>query len=250
MTMRNLTMGGVIRVFLPLWVCTMVQGQTAPIWSAYNDLYSGPGTGAHTTAWNEFGTLDGAPGNSGRLTNGASGGVLPVTLTISSSGTIGQGTTSGAPDRGTPAYELFNGYIDWSSGPEPTAPQINPGAEVDYVFTGLDPSRRYSFAGTSVRGGSGGNYALRWTLIELSGAASSIPAHTVGAAVYTNGLPSTEVALNTGLNSASGDYAAWENIDPGTDGAITIRCTQYTGSIPGGTANGSYGYALMALRLR
>ena len=30
---------------------------------------------------------------------------------------------------------------------------------------------------------------------------------------------------------------------------IVIRCTQYTGPIPGGTASGSYGYALMALRL-
>lgn len=248
MTMRNTTMGGVIQVLLGMM--TMVQGQTVPIWTAYNDLYTGPGTGNHTTAWNEFGTLDGAPGNSGRLTNSVTGGALPVTLTITSSGSIGQGTTSGAPDPGTPAYQLFDGFIDWSSGPEPTAPQINPGAEVDYVFTGLDSSRRYSFAGASVRGGSGSSYALRWTLIELSGAASFVPAHTTGAAAYTNGLPATQVAINTGVNAATGDYAAWENIDPGADGAIAVRCTYYGGSIPGGTATGSYGYALMALRLR
>ena len=249
MRMRCVLLIGIILVQLVLNECVTLQAQPEPTWTAFNDLFAGNGTGRYTTAWNLYGTLGGAPGNAGPLTNAVTGERLPVILTITTSGSISQGTTSGAPNPGTPAYELFNGYIDWSSGPSATAPQISPGAEVNYVFSGLNPNRRYQFIGTSVRGGNGGNYALRWTLLELLGAASTATAHTSGDAIYTNGLPSNQVALNSGQNSSTGDYAGWSNIDPGTDGTITLRCTQYTGAIKGGTAGGSYGYALMALRL-
>lgn len=225
-------------------------GQLTLVWTAFNDHYAGPGTSQYTTAWNVFGTASGAPGNEGQLMDSVTGAVLPVRLTISSSGAVNQGSASGAPAPGTPAYEVFAGFIDWGSDDKPHAPLVNPGAAIDYVFTGLDPNKRYSFVGTGVRGGSGGSYALRWSLVELLGAESFKPAHSTGAAAYTNGLPATQVAINTGQNSATGDYAAWEEIDPGADGSFTIRCSQYSGPIPTGTAGGPYCYGLMALRLR
>ncbi|HOK79175.1 MAG TPA: immunoglobulin domain-containing protein, partial [Verrucomicrobiota bacterium] len=225
-------------------------GQLTLVWTAFNDHYAGPATGQYTTAWNVFGTASGAPGNEGPLMDSVTGAVLPVRLTISSSGTVNQGSASGAPGAGTPAYEVFTGQIDWGSDDKPHAPLVNPGATIDYIFTGLDPNKRYGFVGTGVRGGVGGSYALRWSLVELLDAESFKPAHSTGAAAYTNGLAATQVAINTGQNSTTGDYAAWEEIDPGADGSFTIRCSYYSGPIPTGTAGGPYCYGLMALRLQ
>ena len=232
---------------LVLFVSAAVRAQVT--WIAFNDQDAGPATSTNATAWDVFGTAFGGPGTAGPLTNIATGAALPVTLAINSSGTIGQGGLSGAPSPGTPAYSIFGGYIDWSQGTG-SGPQIYPGAEVDYVFSGLDVNKRYSFVGTGIRGGSGGDYPLRWTLIELVGANSFSAAHTTGAGACTNGLSPAQVALNTGMNTATGDCADWENIASGDDGAFTIRCTQYAGPIPGGNAGGPYGYALMAIRLR
>ena len=233
-----------------LCITAATQAQPTLVWTAFNDHYAGPGTSQYATAWNVFGTTSGAPGNSGPLTNSANGATLPATLTITSSGNVGQGTSAGAPNSGTPADGVFKGFIDWGTGGNPHAALVNPGAEVDYAFTGLDPNKCYGFAGTGVRGGSGDAYALRWTLVELVGPESFTPAHTTGAAAYTNDLSAAQVALNTGLNSATGDYAAWEDIKPAADGSFTIRCTYYSGTIPNGTAGGPYCYGLMAIRLQ
>jgi hypothetical protein len=252
MEIRNLIWKGIVRcgLLLALWLTAAAQAQTTPTWTAYNDQYTGAGTASYTTAWNVFDTMGGAPGNTGPLLNIATGAELPATLTVESAGNLNGGTTSGKPNENTPAYNIFNGFIDWSSGPSATAPQIYAGAEIDYIFSGLDPNRRYEFIGTGVRGGNGGSYAIRWTLIELVGAVSYTPAHTTGSAAYDLNLPDTQVAINTGQNAATGDYASWENIQPNADGMFAIRCTQYAGPIPGGTAGGNYGYGLMAIRLR
>jgi hypothetical protein len=243
---------GLIRaqVLLTLGMAAVAHGQQTLNWTAFNDHYAGADTAPYTTEWNVFNTEYGAPGNSGPLMDVATGETLPVTLTINFSNGVGGGTTSGAPNPNTPAYEVFNGYIDWRSGPAPTAPQIYGGGQVDYVFTGLTPNKRYSFIGTGVRGGSGSSYRNRWTLIELMGADSFRPAHTTGTGAYTNGLTAAQLAINTGMNSTTGDYADWEDIAPGDDGTITIHCTQYTGPIPTGTAGGQYCYALMAIRFQ
>ena len=249
MNARNLTPTGTIRAVLLFVWCVSATAYGQLTWTGFNDQVSGPGTGTNATAWDVFGTAYGGPGTAGPLMNIATGETLPVTLTINSSGTIGQGSSSGAPNVGTPAYSIFNGTIDWSQGIG-SGPQIYPGAEVDYVFSGLDVNKRYGFVGTGIRGGSGGDYPLRWTLMELVGANSFSAAHTTGAGACTNGLSPAQVAINTGMNAATGDCADWENIAPGDDGTFTIRCTQYAGSIPGGTAGGAYGYALMAIRLQ
>ena len=61
-----------------------LQGQPTLVWTAFNDHFAGPASGSYTTAWNVFGTLERAPGNSGPLTDAATGTSLPVTLTITS----------------------------------------------------------------------------------------------------------------------------------------------------------------------
>lgn len=223
-------------------------------WTAFNDHYAGPDTPANVTAWNMYGTTGGAPGNTGPLRNVLTGENLAATLNINYNGTDMEGTSSGSPAVGTPAYDIFNGFIDWgnltvegttiSSGPH-----ILAGYTVDYNFTGLNPEMRYSFVGTSMRGNS--SYANRWTLVEIVNPQSATAAHSAGAGIYTNGFTSSIVALNSGMNDTTGDYVAWTDIQPASDGSFTIRCTMYEGEYPGGSAAlAPYGYSLMAIRLQ
>src|SRR4029077_20933399 len=124
------------------------------------------------------------------------------------------------------------------------------GALVTYTFTGLDPSKRYNFAGSAVRGGG---YADRWSLFELQGANSFTSAHTPNG-LTTFQVPSiglNQVAINTGVNDTpqTGDMAQWLDIDSGSDGAFSVNSYQYFGTVPGGSSAGVKGYAITGLRL-
>ncbi len=218
---------------------------------SFNDHYTGPGTHPNATLWNVFGTVNGAPGNSGPLKNITNGVNLPVILTITTNiGTIaGGGATAGAPTAGTPAYNVFNGFIDFAlTGTPSHAIQIPAGASVAHTFTGLDPAKRYSYKATAIRGDA--TYVNRWSLFELTGALSFSNAHTVDATgVYTNGLNPNQVAIDTGYNSAAGDIMDWENIAPAANGTIVITATQFTGPAPGNGTLGPYAYGIIAERL-
>ena len=221
--------------------------------TAYNDHYQGPSSHPNATFWNVFGTAGAAPGNSGPLKDITTGANVPVTLTINNVN-VGTGSTSGAPDPGTPAYNLFLGFIDWGSGTLSHAPYTAPGNSATYVFSGMDPTKRYSFKGTAARGGG---YADRWETFELQGASSFVSAHTSGC--LTNNRPdvpgvsiaANQAVVNTGANTV-GDYADWESIDPGPDGTITIVASLYTGPLPGGLSASAavYSYTFTAIRLQ
>ena len=216
---------------------------------AFNDHAPGTigvTTHSNATTWNIFGN---APGASGALKDINSGTNLPVTVTITRTGTINTSSTAGNPGAGTPLYNTFNGYVDFQgAGNSDAAGQVVGVATVTYTFTGLNPNKTYSFKGSAVRGGSGGTYPQRWSLFEIDGAAAFTSAHTSGG--YTNGLAANQVAINTGINT-NGVMADWENIVPGASGSFSVMTTQYTNTIPGGgTANGPYGYALSGLRLQ
>src|SRR3954466_3170406 len=172
---------------------------------SFNDHYSGPATHPNATAWNVFGTTGGAPGTSGPLRDINSGTTLGIVLAITTNNAVQGGTTSGAPSPGTPAYPAFNNYIDFGNGTLNHAIQIPAGATVSHTFTGLNPAKRYSYKATGIRGEATGAYTNRWTLFELVGAVSFLPAHSVN--VFTNGLAAGQVALNTGNNNTptSGD---------------------------------------------
>ena len=231
-----------------LVLCSGV-GQTRGQFVSFNDHYSGPATHPNATAWNVFGTTGGAPGTSGPLRDIASGATLGVVLTITTNNAVQGGTTSGAPSAGTPAYSVFNNYVDFGNGTLNHAIQIPAGANVSHTFTGLNPAKRYSYKATGIRGEATGAYTNRWTLFELVGAVSFIPAHSAN--TFTNGLAAGQVALNTGNNNTptSGDIIDWENIAPDTNGTITITATQFTGAAPGNSPLGPYGYGIQAERL-
>ncbi|MFO0916591.1 MAG: lamin tail domain-containing protein [Pirellulales bacterium] len=213
---------------------------------AYNDHVPGPGTGSNVTSYAANGLVAGA------LRNVATGNALDVTLTTSQSGALFQ-TNGAAPAAGTDAYEIFNGFVDFTSSAGGMI-EISGAGTYTQTFSGLDTgsSVTYDFAGTSLRGNS--TYTDRWTLVTLVGAESATPAHSTGAGVVV--VSPTQAAIWVGANSGAdqGFVAAWTGIDPGADGEFSIVSSQYTGATPGvgtGSASaGSKGYAISGIRLQ
>ncbi|HTL16011.1 MAG TPA: immunoglobulin domain-containing protein, partial [Patescibacteria group bacterium] len=239
---------GVIAVLLFTTIASQAQ------WVAFNDHAPGVGTGPLTTTWN---VENQPPGRVGPLTNAVAGALpagaqLPVTLTITIAGNVTFEGAQGNPSPGTPLYNVFNLFVDFTGTPNPSLALNGAGATVTYTFTGLDPSKRYNFKGSSVRAG-GVLYTDRWTLFELAGADAFSSTHTANA-LTTAQVPAilaNQCAINTGINDTptTGDYAGWDNIDPGPDGSFSVNSYQYLGTVPGGSSGGAKGYAMTGLRL-
>src|SRR5262245_10594928 len=232
-----------VSVLLPLFAAVDAAAQFV----AFNDHAPGAGTAPNTTTWNALGEA----ASSGPLKNITTGATLPVTLTITRSATgVTGAATQGDPAPGTPLYTTFNGFVDFQGTPNPSV-QVESGGVLTYTFTGLNPSKRYSFKGSAVRGNVA--YTDRWTLCEIVGADSFTSAHTANALTTAKvpSLTASQVAINTGVNStaATGDMAVWESINPGADGSFAVTCRQYTGTVPGGSSAGMRAYGITSLRL-
>ncbi|HYW78608.1 MAG TPA: hypothetical protein VE890_03490, partial [Thermoguttaceae bacterium] len=211
---------------------------------AFNDHVADTGTHANATSYGTNATA------SGTLLDIATGSPTSITLTTSDTAAV-LDANSAPPAEGTDAYNIFNDYIDFSTGAD-TSIEIDADDNAEYLhtFTGLDTGDviTYDFAGTVIRGS--GTYSDRWTLVTLVGADSAVPAHSTGAVVVSP----TEVAIPAGQNhtAAQGFVAAWTDIDPGPDGTFAISSTQYEGEIsqdPVVLADGNKSYALTAVRL-
>jgi len=188
---------------------------TAPTgsWVAYNDLAWATGqplTNVTTYTIPEEGT------SSGVLVDYGTGENTPATVTIT---TTGDPFVQTDPDyggaetnSGTDAYDTFHEIVDMAGlivyGDE--------GWSVDLVFSGLDPASTYTFATSANRDDSSYTRNSRFT---ISGMDAATNASTPG--VTVNGEHS--VTFNTGYNTATGYVARWININPGADGAFTVR---------------------------
>ncbi|MBN2508110.1 MAG: metallophosphoesterase [Verrucomicrobia bacterium] len=217
-------------------------------WVAYNDHYAGANTHPNASAWNAFGTTDGAPGDEGPLRSIATGAPLPVFLNVFALGALGD-SASGAPPAGTPAYDTFNGYVDFGAGDANHAIVLSRDSLVFHFFTGLDPTRRYSLRATAVGGVP--EFRNRWTQFALVSAGEATAAHTAGVLTCVEApeaLGPDEAAMNTGDN-LSGDMVGWDDIAPGADGSFTLVSTLYLGPAPGNIPAGPYAYAPVAVRL-
>gem|GEM_PF-378434 len=215
-----------------------------PHWTAFNDHAPGSGTGPNVTTYNVFGV------NTGSLTNVYTGEKLTATMTATANAGVEPAGTMGTPSPGTPAYNLFNGYVDFQGSPNAAIlVRGSLGGQVVNRFAGLSPSALYSFRGTSVRGNS--SYTNRWTLVRLTGARSFRPAHTAGVLTQAQvpSLALNEAIYNSGFNTA-GDVVGWDDIVPATNGEFSVICEQFTGTLPNGfPADGPYGYSINAFRL-
>ncbi|MDB6031905.1 MAG: hypothetical protein JWM16_2243 [Verrucomicrobiales bacterium] len=175
---------------------------------------------------------------------------LPFTLTVTNTRPSGLSSSGAIPAAGTPAYTVFNGFVNFSTSLN-QAQEFPLPIQSTYLLSRLNPNRRYSLKGTTVRGGG---YLNRWTLFELANASSFSNAHTANCLISSkvSSLASNQVAINTGANNlaGTGDIFDWEDVQPGPDGTLAIICRQYTGLVPGGSAAGEYAYDLAFLRVQ
>jgi uncharacterized delta-60 repeat protein len=224
-------------------------------WVAYLDHLRGTATSNRTTVVNwDANSADWA------LTNVATGVQIPnVGLHSSRSGSVfGSGTSMSAPVVGTPAWTTFSNYCSWnaSSGSKGIFVSGTNGASYTYTFTGLNPTMRYAFSATAVRGAA---YAGRWLLASLQGAESFSNAHSsgvwtndkAGTGGFVNTLTNGQALLDNGVNQVSnGDVVGWTNISVGTDGQFSIKCEQWTNTCPNGVAAETTAYAFLFTALR
>jgi hypothetical protein len=203
---------------------------------------------------------------SGYFTNLDNGMALPVTLTstlsnnITPPAAVSFGSAAGMPAAGTPAYNTFDTFVDFIGSPQ-AAVQVPSNCFVVLTFSNLNPSLRYSFKGSAVRGSiATPSYSNRWTKVTILDVESATAYHTSNALTSLHApadLAANEAALLFGQNHLpnQGDMAGWEDIGPGTDGMFKVVCTKYTGFVPNGTSRdvvgvtSPYGYAITGIRL-
>ena len=97
----------------------------------------------------------------------------------------------------------------------------NNGAHV-FTFTGLDPSKRYRFIHWADRADTGNSYNSTVTISDVTSFTknSSTPVtHT------QTTLPDDSASYYIGYNSLDGYVAGFTNINPGSDGDMTITVT-------------------------
>jgi hypothetical protein len=238
-----------VGLWLALEATVFAQLDPGVLWTAYNDLYVGASRTKYTTAWNMFGPEVGGAAKSGALMDSATGQSLPVVLTLNAAGQVFyfQSISSVAPAKDTPADIWFDDQVDWSGSYQQTIPMLF-GGSIDFAFSKLDTNKLYRFVGSGVLGGDFTS-SPGWTLVVLNGADASVPMHSAGKAIYTDGLAANQAVLNIGQNRSAGDYVCWSNIRPGAKGTFTVRCTRYGGRPPG-AANGQFGFGLVAVSLQ
>jgi len=219
-------------------------------WVAFNNQEPGASNPNDT-----FYTISSIGTASGSLKNVATGATLPVSLSVTNTSGAAVAGAMSPPTAGTPAYNVFNAYVDWNAPPSPGI-HIGPSDAIGYLFTGLDPNKQYKFIATAVRGGTsptpGNEYSNRWTQAEIIGALSQTAAHSANIITsnqFPGSLTGNQVAWNAGINF-TGDIVEWDNIVPAANGTFTIINRQYLGSVPGGSgANALYTYPFTAMRL-
>ena len=234
-----------------LFLCDLSIAQPVIIWEAFNDYRPTDGvTSPNATGYDLRITDDG-----GVLKNINTGADLEASVLVAVEGADPDNFGLNSPvNPGSPADKLFGGKVDIGND---GIPGLRASANTKLIlnFTGLDPTKRYNFRGTTSRGG---NYNDRWSVFTISGADSFVAAHEDGSinkniitkqTFPTADLGTNQVALNAGDNKA-GSLVGWDNIEPGTDGTFAIEAQQYLGPAPFGNPSASaYSYGFTAIYL-
>jgi hypothetical protein len=214
--------------------CGSAISQTAS-WQAYNDsVNKNGGTTDETVTMINVGRSSPGPASTELLVFGSGDGT-GVTATYEE--TLSEGSvfwTSDAItfDEESDAAKLFGEALDLTGN---ISYGDAPGWHMDLILEGLDPNRKYVFAGTAMRGGGLG-YAERTTNWKIMGAESFVYASSEGAWKVSE----ESVEFSTGHNEA-GYVAKWTDIAPGADGRVVIRTSHSVGEANGGLA-GAHAY--------
>ncbi len=212
---------------------------SATNWIAYNDCVyrsSDQYIGSNVT---QFGIGNNFTGSTtGELINQADATVTGVTVTLTESGGVvwQPDPANGGSDcaAGTDAYNTFSGLADMTGviyyGP-------SAGWYVDLTFTGLDPTKNYTFVTSASRGNA--SYTDRYSIYSILNADS----YTNESSAGVNVIDESSVYFNTGDNYNEGYVAKWSNITA-ADGSFTVRATHHP------SASGGYkAYAFDAFML-
>ena len=204
-------------------------------WVAFNDSANSNGvTTDETVTRINVGRSSPGPA-SGELMIFGGGGATGVTATYEetiSEGSVYWTSDSITLDDESDAAKLFGDALDLTGN---ISYGDAPGWHMDLVFTGLDPTQKYVFAGTAMRGGGAG-YAERTTNWRIMGAESFAYASSEGAWKVSE----DSVEFSTGHNEV-GYVAQWTDIASGVDGRVVIRTSHSVGEGNGGLA-GAHAY--------
>lgn len=236
------------RLVLGMAACAALTASAHGEFTAYNDFVTSFSSDANVTHHSTITAYD-TPEVSAAfaLKNYATGVDLPVTMQITNRNGNPTGSGPGAEmSAGTDGANIFGGKCL-------TAGQViwygtASAWYVDLLFQNLNPSAKYTFAGTVDRGNS--SYANnRWTAISITGADTSVYAASAGAYKVDDSMVSID-----SYNTVNGYVARWTDIAPGADGAFTVRFTYATDAeIPSaytGTNQNGYGYGPAAIMLQ
>lgn len=223
---------------------------------AYNDQAPGVGTSPNATTWN----IRTNHGSVLPLKDVHSGNPLTVSLEIRTNNFNVTGSrvffpnpsTAGNPSAGTPAYDLFNGFVDFAGSGDSSVELQGASAAVTNIFSGLNPSKTYSLQATAVRAGPP-DYSNRWALVTLLGAATFTTAHTTNTITFNQdpSLGANQVAINTGLNT-NGAMADFRTIVPAGSTLMLVSMHYSNATLiasNGYRCNGIKGYAITGFRL-
>ena len=194
-----------------------VEAETAYTWKAYNDgAYIDGQISTNITTYESFTNGDG-----GLLMKYADGTNTFVTVAINTSGTVSEQTSSsyyGAEtDAGTDAYTIFHDYVNIVGG----ARLGTASSYITLTFTGLDSSKKYTFATTANRADS--DYTDRITIFTISDIDAATNGSTSGTDISTTSITDDTTSFCTGYNTENGYVARWTGIQPGSDGDFVVK---------------------------
>ncbi len=194
-------------------------------WTAYNDCaYIDGQISTNITTYEAY-----TSGESGLLKKYADGSDAPVTVTVTTGGSVASQLTEDRvgseanPD--TDAYNIFHDYVNMVGGV-----RLEPGAYIDLSFTGLNQNNTYTFAATANRADP--EYSDRITRFTISDVEAAVNGSTPGVTVSSN----QSVSFCTGYNTINGYVARWTGIQPGDDGDFKVRVEIESGNYAYGPA--------------
>ena len=195
-------------------------------WTAYADLRTSTNSNVNAAnvleipgaAIDTYGT--GSPINpatSFTLLDLATGFDTDARLQIDNS-TLGISSENGSTSTGGEAAAVFGGIVDGAG----VFSFTDAGAVFKLNFSGLDPAKTYTVALTSNRDQTA-SADERWIDLELVGADAS----TEASGGTTTVVSPTQVRFQSWDNTSRGDLARWTSIDPGADGAFSVKTNLY-----------------------
>ena len=212
---------------LIILVAVFFFGSLVPVaeaeWVAYNDCIrqTGDSTAANVTDWTVYsGYTD---NNTGILLDFATGsdvGMPTVTFTMNTATPVQTHIDYGDNFTvSTPAHTIFDQKVDFSGTILQHSSSI--GWWVEIEFTGLDPTRKYTFVGSAVRiSPSDLDRISLFTIKDAATYVNNSGYHTIGDPIWVGTDTTKFLAVG---NATEGVVVRWDDIEPGADGDFTVR---------------------------